>query len=180
MSLGQVVMATLTTPSRWTRAPRPLRPSGGACVPCAGKPWAVDRHQLAQAQEIGDQSAALGAAEREVRHIRMRCGEVSVRNSAVVLDLAAIAGKVGTPSVATSRGPASTTWQPMHQRSASLPPTSALFAAATNGISPSAIAAIAIVLCISFTVGPNCEQARSDRNRAGCVTDVGQGLVQAG
>jgi hypothetical protein len=71
------------------------------------------------------------------------------REAAVVPGLAAIAEKLGAPPDVAVGGSRSMTWQPMHQCSASVPPTPGDCAAAGSG---SINNAIAIVLRICFTM----------------------------
>ena len=67
-----------------------------------------------------------------------------------LLDLAAIALKPGAPPATAEGGSPSMTWQPVHQCSASVPPTPGPCAAGESGSSSSN--AIAIFLRICFTV----------------------------
>ena len=80
----------------------------------------------------------------------------------MVSGLAAIAEKLGAPPGAAVSGSRSMTWQPMHQCSASVPPTPGPCAAAGSGSSSNAIT---IILGICFTMSRQITALMSAEDR---------------
>ena len=87
---------------------------------------------------------------------------------AVMSGLAAIAGKLGTPSAVAVRGSRSMTWQPMHQRSASAPPEAGLCAVAGSGANANTMASVALTQLRTCSSAPKM-LTRRDRKSCGMV-----------